>query len=433
MSGDHSTYEPSSGLGKWVDSRLPLPRLVHDSFVSYPVPRNLNYAYTFGGILSIMLIVQILTGIVLAMHYAASTELAFRSVESITRDVNYGWLLRYMHANGASFFFVAVYLHIARGLYYGSYKAPREILWILGVIIYLLMMATGFMGYVLPWGQMSFWGATVITGFFTAFPVIGEPIQQLLLGGFAVDNPTLNRFFSLHYLLPFMIAGVVVLHVWALHVTGQTNPTGVEVKSKTDTLPFTPFATIKDALGMTIFLLVFAYFIFFMPNFLGHADNYIPADPLVTPAHIVPEWYYLPFYAMLRAITFDVGFIDSKLGGVLVMFGSIIILFFLPWLDTSKVRSAVYRPWYKLFFWIFVVNAILLGWLGAKPAEGTYTALAQVGTAYYFGFFLIIMPILGLIETPKRLPNSITEAVLSKRGSGAGKPDEATASPETRG
>ncbi|MEP2979775.1 MAG: cytochrome b N-terminal domain-containing protein [Lentilitoribacter sp.] len=433
MSGNHSTYEPTSGLGKWVDSRLPLPRLVHDSFVSYPVPRNLNYAYTFGGILSIMLVVQIITGIVLAMHYAASTELAFNSVESITRDVNYGWLLRYMHANGASFFFIAVYLHIARGLYYGSYKAPREILWILGVVIYLLMMATGFMGYVLPWGQMSFWGATVITGFFTAFPVIGEPIQQLLLGGFAVDNPTLNRFFSLHYLLPFMIAGVVVLHVWALHVTGQTNPTGVEVKSKTDTLPFTPFATIKDALGMVVFLLVFAYFIFFMPNFLGHADNYIPADPLVTPAHIVPEWYYLPFYAILRAITFDLGPIDSKLGGVLAMFGSIIILFFLPWLDTSKVRSAVYRPWYKLFFWIFVFNAILLGWLGAKPAEGIYTALAQVGTAYYFGFFIIIMPLLGLIETPKRLPNSITEAVLAKSGSGAGKPDEAVASAETRG
>lgn len=431
MSGDHSTYEPSSGLGKWVDQRLPLPRLVHDSFVSYPVPRNLNYAYTFGGILSIMLILQIITGIILAMHYTASTSLAFNSVEHIMRDVNYGWLLRYMHANGASFFFIAVYLHIARGLYYGSYKAPREILWILGVVIYLLMMATGFMGYVLPWGQMSFWGATVITGFFTAFPLVGEPIQQLLLGGFAVDNPTLNRFFSLHYLLPFMIAGVVILHVWALHVTGQTNPTGVEVKSKSDTLPFTPYATIKDALGMVVFLLIFAYFVFYMPNFLGHADNYIPADSLKTPAHIVPEWYYLPFYAMLRAITFDVWFIDSKLGGVLVMFGSILILFFLPWLDTSKVRSAVYRPWYKLFFWLFVIDCIILGWLGAKPAEGVYTAMAQAGTLFYFAFFLVILPILGLIETPKRLPNSITEAVLDKNGSG--KPADAAASPESRG
>ncbi|MDF1774647.1 MAG: cytochrome b N-terminal domain-containing protein [Rhizobiaceae bacterium] len=431
MSGGHSTYEPTSGIGKWVDSRLPLPRLVYDSFVAYPVPRNLNYAYTFGAILAVMLVVQLLTGIVLAMHYVASTGLAFSSVESIMRDVNSGMLLRYMHANGASFFFIAVYIHIFRGLYYGSYKAPREILWILGVIIYLLMMATGFMGYVLPWGQMSFWGATVITNFFTAFPGIGEPIQQLLLGGFAVDNPTLNRFFSLHYLLPFMIAGVVILHVWALHVTGQTNPTGVEVKSKTDTLAFTPYATIKDAFATVVFLLVFAYFVFYMPNYLGHPDNYIEANPLVTPAHIVPEWYYLPFYAILRAIDFNVWFIDSKLGGVLAMFGSILVLFFVPWLDTSKVRSAVYRPWYKLFFWLFVIDSIFLGWLGSKPAEGTYTLMAQAATAYYFGFFIIIMPLLGLFEKPRKVPNSITEAVLAKQGSG--KPEAAAAAPENRG
>lgn len=412
MSGGHSSYTPKTGIAKWVDARLPLPRLVYDSFIAYPVPRNLNYMYTFGGILSFMLIAQILTGIVLAMHYAASTELAFGSVEKIMRDVNSGWLLRYMHSNGASFFFIAVYLHIARGLYYGSYKAPRELLWILGVVIFLLMMATAFMGYVLPWGQMSFWGATVITGFFTAFPLIGEPIQQLLLGGFAVDNPTLNRFFSLHYLLPFMIAGVVVLHVWALHVTGQTNPTGIEVKSKTDTLPFTPYATIKDALGSIVFFIFFAYFIFYMPNYLGHPDNYIEANSLVTPAHIVPEWYFLPFYAMLRAVTFNIGPIDSKLGGVLVMFGSIAILFVLPWLDTSKVRSAVYRPWFKMFFWVFVANAIFLGWLGSRPAEGVYTLMAQIGTLYYFAFFIIILPVLGLVEKPKRIPNSITEAVL---------------------
>ncbi len=431
MSGGHSTYEPTSGLGKWVDSRLPLPRMVYDSFVAYPVPRNLNYAYTFGAILAVMLVVQILTGIVLAMHYVANTGLAFESVEKIMRDVNSGMLLRYMHANGASFFFIAVYIHIFRGMYYGSYKAPREILWILGVIIYLLMMATGFMGYVLPWGQMSFWGATVITNFFTAFPIVGEPIQQLLLGGFAVDNPTLNRFFSLHYLLPFMIAGVVILHVWALHVTGQTNPTGVEVKSKTDTLAFTPYATIKDAFATVVFLLVFAYFVFYMPNYLGHPDNYIEANPLKTPAHIVPEWYYLPFYAILRAITFNVGPIDSKLGGVLAMFGSILILFLLPWLDTSKVRSAVYRPWFKVFFWLFVVNAIFLGWLGSKPAEGTYTIMAQVGTAYYFGFFIVILPLLGRYEKTRQVPNSITEAVLAKHGSG--KPKAATAAPENRG
>jgi ubiquinol-cytochrome c reductase cytochrome b subunit len=415
MSVDHqSTYEARTGIEKWVDSRLPLPRMMYDSFVAYPVPRNLNFAYTFGAMLSVMLVVQILTGIVLAMHYSSEATLAFGSVEKIMRDVNQGWLLRYLHANGASFFFIAVYLHIARGLYYGSYKAPREILWILGVVIYLLMMATGFMGYVLPWGQMSFWGATVITGFFSAFPLVGEWIQQFLLGGFAVDNPTLNRFFSLHYLLPFMIAGVVVLHIWALHVVGQTNPTGVEVKSRTDTVAFTPYATMKDALGVVIFLLVYAWFVFYMPNFLGHPDNYIEANPLKTPAHIVPEWYYLPFYAMLRAITFNIGPIDSKLGGVLVMFGSIIILFFLPWLDTSKVRSAVYRPWYKLFFWLFVANAIMLGWLGSRTPTPLFTAMSQLGTLYYFGFFLVIMPVLGLIETPRRLPNSITEAVLEK-------------------
>ncbi len=414
MSGGHSTYTPKTAIERWIDARMPLPRLMYDSFVSYPVPRNLNYAYTFGGILSIMLVVQILTGVVLAMHYASNTSLAFNSVEGIMRDVNWGWLLRYMHSNGASFFFIAVYIHIFRGLYYGSYKAPRELLWILGVLIYFLMMATGFMGYVLPWGQMSFWGATVITGFFTAFPVVGEWIQQLLLGGFAVDNPTLNRFFSLHYLLPFMIAGVVVLHVWALHVTGQTNPTGIEPKSSTDTVPFTPHATVKDAFAMVVFLGVYAYFVFYMPNYLGHPDNYIVANPLKTPAHIVPEWYYLPFYAILRAITFNIGPIDSKLGGVLAMFGSIAVLFLVPWLDWSKIRSAVYRPWYKLFFWLFVIDSIFLGWLGSRPAEGTYVAMAQAATAYYFAFFLIIMPLLGLFETPRKLPNSITEAVLGK-------------------
>ena len=419
MSGGHSTYSPKTGIERWIDARMPLPRLVHDSFVSYPVPRNLNYAYTFGGILSLMLVVQIVTGIVLAMHYAASTEIAFDSVEKIMRDVNSGWLIRYLHANGASMFFIAVYIHIFRGLYYGSYKAPRELLWILGVIIYLLMMATAFMGYVLPWGQMSFWGATVITGFFTAIPLVGEWIQTLLLGGFAVDNPTLNRFFSLHYLLPFMIAGVVVLHVWALHVTGQSNPTGIEVKSKTDTVNFTPYATIKDGFAMVVFLAVFAYFVFYIPNYLGHADNYIPADPLKTPAHIVPEWYFLPFYAILRAITFNIGPIDSKLGGVLAMFGAIAVLFVVPWLDTSKVRSAVYRPWYKLFFWLFAANAIFLGWLGSKPAEGWYIPAMQVSTVFYFAFFLIIMPVLGLIERPRRLPNSITEAVLEKNKSKA--------------
>ena len=281
------------------------------------------------------------------------------------RDVNYGWLLRNMHANGASMFFIAVYVHMFRGLYYGSYKEPREILWILGVIIYLLMMATGFMGYVLPWGQMSFWGATVITNLFSAIPYVGDSIVTLLWGGYSVGNPTLNRFFSLHYLLPFVIAGVVVLHVWALHVAGQNNPAGVEPKTEKDTVPFTPYATIKDAFGVSCFMLFFAWFIFYMPNYLGDADNYIPANPGVTPAHIVPEWYYLPFYAILRSI-------PNKLAGVIAMFGAILILAFLPWLDTAKTRSSKYRPLAKQFFWIFVVVCLLLGWLGSKPAEGIY-------------------------------------------------------------
>ncbi|ESY73552.1 cytochrome B [Mesorhizobium sp. LNHC252B00] len=414
MSDKHSTYVPKTGIERWFDARLPLPRLVHDSFIVYPVPRNLNYAYTFGGILTVMLASQIITGVVLAMHYAPDTGLAFNSVEKITRDVNSGWLLRSLHSNGASFFFIAVYLHICRGLYYGSYKAPREFLWVLGCTNLLLMMATAFIGYVLPWGQMSYWGATVITNFFTAIPLVGDWIQQLLLGGFAVGNPTLNRFFALHYLLPFMLAGVVTLHIWALHVVGQNNPTGVEVKSKTDVVDFTPYATVKDAVGIIVFLFFFAYFVFYLPNFLGHPDNYTVANPLKTPAHIVPEWYFLPFYAILRAITFNVGPVNSKLGGVLAMFGSIAVLFLVPWLDSSKVRSAVYRPWYRLFFWIFVADALFLGWLGSQPAEGAYVVMSQLATLYYFAFFIIVMPLLGLIETPRPLPHSITEAVLEK-------------------
>ncbi|MEO0382220.1 MAG: cytochrome b/b6 [Pseudomonadota bacterium] len=426
-----STYVPKSGIERWLDSRLPIVRMMHGQFVEFPIPRNLNYMYTFGGILMIMLVSQIITGIVLVMHYTPHADMAFSSVEHIMRDVNYGWLLRYMHAVGASMFFIAVYLHIFRGLYYGSYKEPREILWILGVVIFLLMMATAFMGYVLVWGQMSFWGATVITNFFSVFPIIGDTLVQWLWGGFAVDNPTLNRFFSLHYLLPFMIFGVVILHVWALHVTGQTNPTGVEVKQKSDTLPFTPYATVKDLFAMVVFFLLFAYFLFFLPNYLGHADNYVEANALVTPAHIVPEWYFLPFYAILRAV-------PSALGGVLLMFGSIAILFLLPWLDTSKVKSGAFRSvWFKVAFWVFAVNAVFLGWLGSKPAEGLYVTMMQLSTIYYFAYFIIILPLLGLFETPKPLPASITEAVLSKNGksvaSGSGQPAGATAAPETKG
>lgn len=418
MRPERPTYTPTTGIERWFDARMPLPRMVYDSFIVYPVPRNLNYAYSFGGILTVMLLSQILTGVVLAMHFAPDTGLAFISVEKIMRDVNSGWLLRYLHSNGASFFFIAVYIHIGRGLYYGSFKSPRELLWVLGCMNFLLMMATAFMGYVLPWGQMSFWGATVITNFFTAIPVVGDWIQQLLLGGFSVNNPTLNRFFALHYLLPFMLTGVVALHIWALHVVGQNNPIGIDVKLPTDVVDFTPHATVKDALGIVVFLLVLAYFVFYMPNFLGHPDNYTVADPLKTPAHIVPEWYFLPFYAILRAITFSVGPIDSKLGGVLAMFAAIAVLFFVPWLDTTKVRSAVYRPLYRVFFTLFVANGLFLGWLGSRPAEGTYVVLSQLATLYYFAFFIVIMPLLGLIEKPRRLPNSITEAVLAKSDAG---------------
>ncbi|ESQ77487.1 cytochrome b N-terminal domain-containing protein [Asticcacaulis sp. YBE204] len=422
MSDHPSTYEPKTGVEKWLDQRLPIVRLAYDSFVDYPTPRNLNYWWTFGGILSVCLMIQIITGIILVMHYVPHVDMAFNSVERIMRDVNYGWLIRYVHANGASMFFFAVFVHMFRGLYYGSYKAPREVLWILGCIIFFLMIATAFMGYVLPWGQMSFHGAVVITNLIGAIPVIGGPILTWLQGGFAVDQPTLNRFFSLHYLLPFVIAGVVILHIWALHVTGQNNPAGVEIKSKEDTVPFTPYATVKDGLGIILFLMLFSLFVFFMPNALGHADNYIPANPLVTPAHIVPEWYMLPFYAILRAV-------PDKFLGVVAMFGAIAVIFVLPWLDTSKVRSMRYRPVMRWFFVIFVVVCLGLGWCGGQlpddmvfsigtnsdgnPIGLNYVWLTRGLTFYYFAFFLIIMPWIGLKEDPLPVPASISEAILA--------------------
>jgi ubiquinol-cytochrome c reductase cytochrome b/c1 subunit len=407
MSGP-SNFQPKSPFLQWTERRLPVLGLMHSSFVAYPTPRNLNYLWTFGAILSFMLGVQIITGIVLAMHYTPTVAGAFDSVEHIMRDVNFGWLIRYIHANGASMFFIAVYIHIFRGLYYGSYKEPREILWILGVIIFLLMMATAFMGYVLPWGQMSFWGATVITNLFSAIPGIGPKVVEFLWGGYSVDQPTLQRFFSLHYLLPFMIAGVVVLHIWALHHVGQNNPAGIDVKTDKDVVPFTPHATAKDNFGLVLFMIFFAWFVFYIPNYLGHADNYIPANPLQTPTHIVPEWYFLPFYAILRAI-------PSKLGGVVAMFASIAVLAFLPWLDRSKVRSARYRPLFKQFFWIFVICCIGLGWLGAKPAEGVYVIAARILTTYYFLHFFVILPLLSYYEKPTPLPASIAASVLGNQ------------------
>jgi ubiquinol-cytochrome c reductase cytochrome b subunit len=407
MSGP-SNYQPKSAFGKWLHERLPIMELVQAQAMDFPTPKNLNYWWTFGGILAVMLVVQILTGVVLVMHYTPHVSMAFNSVEHIMRDVNYGWLIRYMHANGASMFFLAVYIHIFRGMYYGSYKAPREVLWMIGVVIYLIMMATAFMGYVLPWGQMSFWGAKVITNLFSAIPFVGEAITTWLWGGFAVDNPTLNRFFSLHYLLPFVLAGAVGLHIWALHVPGNNNPTGVEPKSKQDTVPFHPYYTMKDAFAIVVFLMLYMGFVAWNPNYLGHAINYQEANPLVTPSHIVPEWYYLPFYAILRAI-------PDKLGGVIAMFSSILILLALPWLDTSRVRSGKYRPIFKQAFWIFVIVCIALGFLGSKPPEGIYVTLSRICTFLYFAYFIIFLPLIGLLESPKPLPPSISDAVLAKK------------------
>ena len=407
-------YEPKTELGRWFDDRMPLPRLVYNAVGGgYPVPRNLNYGWNFGVLSGIFLTIQIVTGIVLAMWYFASADGAFNSIEHIMRDVNGGWMMRYAHMNGASFFFIVVYIHIFRGLYYGSYKAPRELVWMLGLVIYLLMMATAFMGYVLPWGQMSYWGAQVITGFFSAFPVVGEPIRVWLLGGYAPDQAALTRFFSLHYLLPFVIAGVVILHIWSLHIPGSSNPTGVDVKSEKDTLPFHPFYTAKDGWFAGAFLFVYCAVLFFAPNYLGHPDNYIPANPLATPAHIVPEWYFWPFYAILRSFTVDVFWIiPAKLWGVTAMFASILLLFFLPWLDKSPVRSGHYRPVFKRFYWLLILDVIVLGYVGGAPITPLNIALGQLATAYYFAHFLIVLPLVSKFERPLPLPSSISESVL---------------------
>jgi len=396
---------------RWFDNRLPIFYYVNEHLLDYPAPRNLNYAWNFGSLAGLALVIQIITGVVLAMHYTANSELAFDSVERIMRDVNYGWLLRYIHSNGGSMFFIVVYLHIFRGLYYGSYKAPREVLWWLGVIILLLMMATAFMGYVLPWGQMSFWGATVITNLFSAIPIIGTGIVEWLWGGFAVGNPTLTRFYSLHYLLPFVIVGVVALHMWALHHKKSNNPLGIDYKGPQDFIPFHPYYTIKDAVGAGVFFIVFALFVFYAPNYMGHPDNYTPANPLVTPAHIVPEWYFLPFYAILRAVP-DIWFIPAKLAGVIAMFGSIFVLFVIPWLDTSRVRSSTFRPVYRWFFLLLIVDVIVLGFAGANPPEGTWLVLGRIATAYYFLHFIILMPLIGWFERPRPLPDSIATPVL---------------------
>ena len=392
----------------WLDYRLPIFSVLREALVDHPTPRNLNYWWNFGSLAGIILVIMIVSGLLLSMHYVAHVDLAFDSIEHIMRDVNYGWLIRYIHSVGASMFFLIVYIHMARGLYYGSYKSPREVLWWLGIIIFLLMIASAFLGYTLPWGQMSFWGATVITNLFSAFPLVGDSIVTWLWGGFSVDNPTLNRFYSLHFLIPFIIVGVVFLHIVALHKFGSNNPTGIDLTLKQEKIPFHPYYTIKDFFGLGVFFIIFSIFIFFLPNSLGHPVNYVPADPLVTPEHIVPEWYFLPFYAILRAIPF-------KLLGVLAMLGSILILFVLPWLDTCKVRSCRFRPIYKQFYWIFIFNFIVLGWVGSKVPEGHYLIISRICTTYYFIHFLIILPILGKFEKTLPVPLNIFKTLKVKK------------------
>jgi ubiquinol-cytochrome c reductase cytochrome b subunit len=364
--------------------------ILDNHIIDYPTPINITYAWSFGALAGICLVVQIVTGIFLAMHYTPHIDLAFSSVEHIMRDVNNGWLIRYMHANGASMFFIVVYSHIFRGLYYGSYMTPRELLWCSGVLIFLLMMATAFLGYVLPWGQMSFWGATVITNLFSAIPFAGPAIVEWLWGGFSIDNATLNRFFSLHFILPFAIAGLVIAHIALLHRDGSNNPLGID--SRSDSIPFYPYAYVKDLFSLIVFIVFFSIFLFYFPNLLGHPDNYIPADPMYTPAHIVPEWYFLPFYAILRSI-------PDKLGGVAAMGGAIVILFFLPFINTSEVRSSTFRPIYRKLFWFIFADFLLLGWIGQEIVETPYVQIGQIATVFYFFYFLVLIPFVGLLET----------------------------------
>jgi ubiquinol-cytochrome c reductase cytochrome b/c1 subunit len=417
-----ATKEFKNPFVRWVDARLPIFSFIDHDLVVYPTPKNLNYWWNFGSLAGVVLVIMIATGVFLAMHYTPHTSLAFDSVERIMRDVNYGWLVRYLHMNGGSFFFIVVYIHMFRGMYYGSYKAPREILWIIGVLIFLTMMATAFVGYTLPWGQMSFWGVTVITNLFSVVPFVGDTLVQWLWGGFSVDNPTLNRFFALHYLLPFIIFALVFLHLWALHTNKSSNPLGIDIKGDKDTIPFHPYYTAKDSFGLGVFMIIYLGVTLFAPNLFGEPDNYIPANPLSTPAHIVPEWYFLPFYAMLRSVPDN--FIDAwgilpiivtaKAAGVMVMFGSIILLMALPWLDTSKVRSGTFRPVFKWLFWLFLIDCLVLGYVGAKPPEGTMLTLGRVATFWYFFHLLVLLPLLGKYEKTRPLPESISAAVTAK-------------------
>ena len=367
----------------------PYLSLVNSYLIDSPQPSSINYWWNLGSLLGLCLVIQIASGIFLAMHYSSNIELAFNSVEHIMRDVNAGWLIRYIHANGASFFFTCMYLHIGKAIYYGSYKTPRVLVWVIGVIIFVITMATGFMGYCLVYGQMSHWGATVITNLLSAIPFIGNDIVPFIWGGFSVSNPTIQRFFALHYLLPFILAALVCMHFMALHVHGSSNPVGIS--GNMDRIPMHSYFLFKDLITVFVFILFFSLFVFFSPNTLGHADNYIPGNPMVTPPSIVPEWYLLPFYAILRSI-------PDKLGGVIAMFGAILILLVLPITDRSVVRGNSFKILSKLFFYLFVFNFFLLGNLGQLHVEVPFIELGQYATAFYFSYYIVIVPVISTIE-----------------------------------
>ena len=385
-----SQYSTFTMQFRW--NKQPMRAILNNHLVDYPTPGNISYFWGFGSLAGLLLVVQIVTGIFLAMHYTPHVTRAFSSVEHIMRDVNYGWLLRYLHANGASFFFIVVYLHIMRGLYYGSYAHPRGHLWASGVIIFILMMGTGFIGYVLPFGQMSLWGATVITNLVSAVPMVGESVVQWLWGGFSVDNATLNRFFSLHFTLPFVIAALAVVHLALLHAEGVGSGNALGVDADADRIPFYPYLYVKDMLGRIGVFTALSVFVFFVPNALGHPDNYIPANAMVTPPHIVPEWYFLVFYAILRSI-------PHKLRGVIAMLFALVCLMRLPYINTSEVRSSAFRPIYRTLFWVFIVDCLILGWIGQKPVEAPYIVIGQLGTVYYFAFLLVLIPLVGRLES----------------------------------
>ncbi len=393
----------------WIDARFPLTPFIKHELTEYKTPANLNYWWNFGSLAGFILMLQIITGLFLAMHYKADTTMAFDSVEYIMREVNFGWLIRYLHSTGAAAFFAILYIHILRGLYYGSYRKPREMLWWSGIALLFLVMGAAFMGYLLPWGQMSFWGAQVITNLFGVIPFIGDDIVLLLRGDFSVGDATLTRFFALHYLIPFLIVGLVVIHLVTLHWVKSTNPSGHSLQRESDAVPFHPYYTIKDLFGLMVFLLIFLGFVFFSPGFFIEADNYIPANPLQTPAHIVPEWYFLPFYAILRAIP------NLELG-VVAMVASILILAFMPYLDRSRIPGGgTNRPIYRLMFVIFLIDIVVLTYVGKKPPEGALVLIGQIATVVYFGFFAA-MPFISKWEEKWLLSKSIPEPVKENLG-----------------